>query len=121
MMTLQNTFSIYTPNPISQLHQKGGRATSTGQLQAIQCRALLGLGLGLGLVDRVTEEVVLTAPLLAEEPEDTEERGLPRSRRAHDHHELAFADREVGVAEHRGVAGAGGVGRLKLIQLDHQG
>src|SRR5690606_25422736 len=81
----------------------------------VQLHALLGLE----RVDRVAEEVVLPRPLMVEHPQDPEERGLPRARRAHDRDELALADIQRDATQHERPRRARADHLLDVAETDH--
>jgi len=51
--------------------------------------------LAINLVDRLIKKKIFSRPSVIEEPDYTQQSGLPCSRRPHDGHELAFLDFNV--------------------------
>ena len=87
-----------------------------------EAQELVAQARGFGLpqiADRVTRQHVAAAVIAVENAEDVQQRGFAGAGRAHDGHQLAFADVQVDALEHVQGLLAGAVILVDVVQLDH--
>jgi len=71
-------------------------------------------------VDRLIEKMILAGPGSIEHPDDAEERGLPRPRRAHDGNEFAGLNVQGNTTKKEKFVRADVNGFFKISQLDQR-
>ena len=80
----------------------------------------LGAVLALHQMHRLFAEPVFAGPLVVEQGEHIQQRGLSRARRTHDGDELAFLDGEINAAQYPGLSRSGFVTAFDVFELDHK-